>query len=246
MKLLALAASLGLLYLPALSNLAVAGDEASEPQLVLQYDFFDVQGSRVPDGSGHGHAGSITAGTIVSGRRKPAVQLGGAGMVATDSRERIGFAGRAMTVGAMCRPAAADGVIVSMGDSTDGFSLYLRDGAPHFAVRSSGELREVADPEPLDLGQWVHLAGVIDASGGLSLLVNAFPVAKLAGKGLPTHTPAGALVVGAEAGARVGFAAPRWQGLLEDVRLYSGAISREAHRDLLGDWADRPGCGCRK
>jgi hypothetical protein len=39
-------------------------------------------------------------------------------------------------------------------------------------------------------------------------------------------------------------AALHWQGLAEDVRLYRAAINRQAHRDLLGDWADRPGCGC--
>jgi hypothetical protein len=135
-----------------------------------------------------------------------------------------------------------------MGDATDGFSLYLKDGIPHFAVRTKGQLHEVEDAEPLELDRWVHLAGVIDASGEIALLVNAFPVAKAAGPGRLARMPVGPLLVGAEGESAVGAhpAPARWQGLLEDVRVYEGAVSRDLHRDLLGDWANRPGCGCKK
>jgi hypothetical protein len=135
-----------------------------------------------------------------------------------------------------------------MGDASDGFSLYLKDGLPRFAVRSNGVLQEVADTEPLDPGQWVHLAGVIGPSGELSLLVNAFPVATGTQPSFLGHTPAGGFAVGADAGTPVGSnsEALHWRGLLEDVRVYWGAVSRELHRDLLGDWANRPGCGCKK
>jgi hypothetical protein len=226
-----------------------SGTGLPEPELALQYDFFDVQGARVPDGSGHGHDGTVIAGTIVTGRRKPAVQLDGAGMVTTDSLAgSVDLGGRSITVGAMCQPAALDGVIASMGDSTDGFSLYLEDGVPHFAVRSQGVLHEVADTEPVEPGRWVHLAGVIGTTGELSLLVNAFPVAKAAGPSFLARTPAGRFEVGADAGQPVASysEAMHWRGLLEDVRLYRGEVNREAHRDLLGDWANRPGCGCKK
>ena len=58
----------------------------------------------------------------------------------------------------------------------------------------------------------------------------------------------GPLTVGADTGSPVGeYSTPlHWQGLLQDVRLYRGLVSREASRDLLGEWANRPGCGCRK
>lgn len=208
-----------------------------------------MEGGRIGDGSGHGLAGSPSAGTIVAGRRKPAVQLDGTGVITADGLGRtLDLAARPLTVGAMCRPTAADGVVVSMGDATDGFSLYLKDGIPHFAVRAKGQLHEVEDAEPLELDRWVHLAGVIDAGGQLALLVNAFPAAKATGPGLLARPPAGPLLVGAEGGSAVGArpAAARWRGLLEDVRVYDGAVSRELHRDLLGDWANRPGCGCKK
>lgn len=244
------AAGLVLSLSSALGVAAFAADRGtSEPELALQYDFFDVQGGQVADGSGRGHTGTIVGGTIVSGKRKPAIRLAGAGQVATDSLGRdIDLAGRAVTVGAMCRPGAPDGVIASMGDATDGFSLYLRDSVPHFAVRSQGVLHEVAETEPVDLDQWVHLAGVIGDRGEITLLVNAFPAVKGSEPSFLARTPAGPFAAGAGGTNPVGSYAAglRWSGLLEDVRLYVGAISREAHRDLLGDWADRPGCGCHK
>ena len=36
-----------------------------------------------------------------------------------------------------------------------------------------------------------------------------------------------------------------WQGLIEDIRLYAGALDRNSHRTAWQDWLDRPGCGCR-
>jgi hypothetical protein len=224
---------------------AAPADDPSEPALALQYDFYGVQGAVVPDGSGRGNDGTLSSGRIVQGRRKPAVQLDGTGAVAAELGG-TDLAGRALTFGAMCKPAAPDGVLLSMGDAGDGFSLYLRGGVPHFAVRSNGALSDVAGDEPLELDRWAHVAAVIRPDGALSLLVNAFPVAEAAGPGLLARTPSGPLAVGADEGAQVLDATlPRWNGLVEDVRVYWGAVSREAHRDVLGDWANRPGCGCR-
>jgi Concanavalin A-like lectin/glucanases superfamily len=227
-----------------------AGAEAgrAEPQLALLYDFQAVEGAQIPDGSGHGHTGTLEAGEIVLGRNKPAVQFAGKGLVTmTQSSGSLDPASRALTVGAMCKPGAPDGVIVSMGDTTDGFSLYLQGGVPHFAVRENGALHEVVAADPVDLDQWVHVAGVIDGRGKLALLVNAFPVAQAPGSFL-AHTPSEPFSVGADVGSSVGdYKTPLyWQGLLQDVRLYWGAVSRETDRDLLGEWANRPGCGCHK
>ena len=220
----------------------------AEPELALLYDFQGVDGTQVPDGSGHGHTGTLVAGEIVFGRNKQAVQFAGKGSVTmTQVSPDLDFASRALTVGAMCRPSAPDGVIIAMGDTSDGFSLYLQAGVPHFAVRVQGALHRVAAAEAVDLDQWVHLAGVIDDEGKLSLLVNAWPVAESQG-GLLARSPVGSLSVGADVAPLVGeYGSPlHWQGLLQDARVYWGAVSRERDRDLLAEWANRPGCGCRK
>ncbi len=247
MKLAIVGAGLALQFSAAAMVLAADG-KGSGPELALLYDFYGVEGADVPDGSGHRRTGKLEAGTIVQGREKPAVRFAGEGSITTSlNPQGLDFAGRPMTVGAMCKPSGPDGVIVSMGDASEGFSLYLRRGVPHFAVRTGGVLHQVAAPEAVDVDAWVHLAGVIDQNGELSVLVNTWPAARSEGS-LLARRPAEPLSVGADAGAFVGdYAAPlHWQGLLQDVRLYWGAVNREDHRDLLGEWAMRPGCGCRK
>lgn len=247
-KLTALMSGILLLLLVPGVPAAAADIGGAEPELALLYDFQAVEGTQVPDGSGHGHTGALEAGEIVSGRNKPAVQFAGKGLVTmAQVSGGLDLASRALTVGAMCKPTAPDGVIVSMGDTRDGFSLYLQGGAPHFAVRENGALHEVVASDPVDLDQWVHVAGVIDGKGELALLVDAWRVARAQGS-LLAHTPGEPLSVGADAGSFVGeYSTPLyWQGLLQDVRLYWGAVSREANRDLLAEWANRPGCGVHK
>jgi hypothetical protein len=238
-------ASLLLLPTPALA----AGPEtgAAVPELVVLYDFYDVGAEKVFDGSGKGHAGTLVSGEVVFGRNKPAVRFAGQGAVTMSGKSALDLRSQALTVGAMCRPTARDGVVVAMGDERDGFSLYLHEGVPRFAVRAGGVLREVAAPEPVALDQWAHVAGVLDAKGGLSLLVDTWPVARAEGHLLSGSSPE-PLAVGADPGSSVGgYASPlHWQGLLQDVRVYRGVVSRDDHRDLLGEWAQRPGCGCRK
>ena len=34
--------------------------------------------------------------------------------------------------------------------------------------------------------------------------------------------------------------------LLQDVRLYWGFMNRDDHREEWGEWADLPGCGCKR
>jgi hypothetical protein len=239
-------AILSLLLVPAVQ--AVEADTGvAEPELALQYDFQGVEGTLVPDGSGHGHIGTLQAGEIVFGQRKLAVQFAGEGLLTTpDVSADLDFTSRSLTVGAMCKPSAPDGVIVAMGDAEDGFSLYLQGGLPHFAVRTKRALHQVVAAKAVVLDQWVHVAGVIGAKGELTLLVDTWPVVESRGS-LLGRASAEPLTVGADTGAFVGeYTTPMyWQGLLQDVRLYRGALSREAHRDLLAEWAVRPGCGTR-
>ena len=68
----------------------------------------------------------------------------------------------------------------------NGFSLDPKEGVPHFAVRSDGELAKVAGDDPVVLDQWVHLFGAVGNDGQLQLVVNGWPVAKTHGKLIAT------------------------------------------------------------
>jgi hypothetical protein len=241
----------GSMLLPAdmvLADKKTARSADSKLQIVLHYDFFGVEGPRISDAAGKKHDGTLQNGEIVFGKRKPAVKLDGKGSISVaGSPDELSPAQKAFSVGALCRPAAPNGVVIAMGNERDGFSLYLKDGVPHFAVRSNGELARVAGEDSVVLDQWVHLLGAVGADGHLQLAVNGWPVAKVAGK-LIAKTPEKQMCIGMDSGGPVGDykGTLSWNGLLEDVRLYWGVVDRNEHRDELGDWADLPGCGCKK
>jgi hypothetical protein len=223
-----------------------AGKAKLEP--ALQYDFVIGQGPKISDASGKKHNGLLKNGEIVFGHIKNAVKLDGNGMISiAPLPATLDPALRSLTVGAFCQPASPDGVIVAMGDKTNGFSLYLKEGVPHFVVRANGELFKVAAPEPVIMEQWVHLAGTIDAQGKMSLIVDGWPVAASQGKLIP-QKPSGGFSIGADSSSAVGeYTSPLcWHGLLQDARLYWGVADRTEDRDLWGDWANLPGCGCKK
>jgi hypothetical protein len=218
-----------------------------KPELALQYDFLSGEGPQISDGSGRKHVGNLQDGEIVYGRNKYAVKLHGNGMILmAELPKTLNPASRALTVGAFCQPLRPDGVVVAMGDKTNGFSLYLKGGVPQFAVRSNGALSKVVAREPVVINQWVHLAGAIDPRGKLLLLVNGWPAASEQGK-LIAGSPTEAFSVGADPGSPVGdYTAPHhWDGLIQDVRLYWDILER-TDRDQWQDWADLPGCGCKK
>ena len=221
---------------------------SSALELALHYDFLFAQDTHVGDISGKKHHGQLRGGKIVEGRRKNAVKFEGQGTIAVaDTPENVNPQSRPLTVGAFCKPASADGVLLAMGDKENGFSLYLKDGVPNFAVRAQGELFKVTGDEPVVLEQWIHLAGAIDAKGKVWLIVNAWPKASVEGKLVP-RTPSEPFSVGADTGSPVGdyTTAMHWHGLVQDIRLYWGFMDRNENKDQWGDWADLPGCGCRK
>jgi hypothetical protein len=238
----AVIAALTIVPLPAFAQRAAS---APAPELALQLDFLDVDGLTVRDAAGHGHDARLERAVVVHERTRTAVKLGGRGEVTViASAPALEVGQRVLTVGGRCKPAAADGVIVSMGDATDGFSLYLRGGVPHFAVRSNGVLHTAVASGPIELNAWSHVAGVIGPSGELTIVVNTMPDGTAPGATL-SHTPAERLSIGADPGSPVGdYTGPmRFRGLLGDVRVYWGEVGRGRSAALLGDWADRPMCG---
>ena len=207
-----------------LSNDAIFQEAPLE--LVLRYDFDSVANGAVKDVSGKGSDGKLTGGEIVGGRAGKALKLDGRGSVAVAGR--LDSSIKPITVGAWCKPEAADGVILSQGGGSHGFSLYLKDGVPRFAVRSKGTLAVVSGKEKLPPGEWVHLAGVLNAKGELHLRVDAKDVG-MAKSGAIAAKPFDKMEVGDDSSNRVADygAATAWHGLIEDVRVYWGELEAE-------------------
>ncbi len=202
-------------------------------QLVLQYDFANATAASVKDESGRGNDGLRRGGEVVEGRKGRAFKLAGQGSVEVPGR--LDSSAKPLTVGAWCQPTGTDGVVISQGGGSHGFSLYLRDGLPQFAVRSSGTLVVAVAQEKLLPGQWAHLSGMLTARGEVQLRVNGKVVAT-ARSGAIAAKPFDKMEIGNDSSNPVGDygAATAWNGLIEDVRLYWGELDAEAHARWAG------------
>jgi hypothetical protein len=196
-------------------------------ELVLRYDFSGGSDAMGQDTSGKGNNGELKDGESVAGRKGKALKLEGQGSVAV--KPGLDPSGKPFTVGAWCKPVAGEGVIIAQGGGSHGFSLFLRDGVPCFALRVRGRLAVARGNAKVTPGEWVHLTGLLNARGEIHLRVNGQAVGMTKGGAIAAR-PADKLEVGDDSGSQVAEygEAIRWRGLLEDVRVYWGELDPES------------------
>ena len=136
-------------------------------------------------------------------------------------------AGKALTVEAWIKAEKPGGVVVSRGGSVQGYTLYLKNGRPHFAVRTNEKLASVGAAKRA-VGRWVHLAGVLTAEKKLRLYVDGRLAGSASAPALIGAAPSQPMEIAAdEGGGAVGdYAAPfPFKGLIDEVRIYHHALS---------------------
>ena len=139
----------------------------------------------------------------------------------------------AFTLAAWIYPTAANGVIVSRAGAGDqgevGWGLYLEEGKLRFNM-STRILDDGVSAETLEdvrLGEWQHVLAAYDGSktpGGIRIHVDGEPrelkpLLDLVGNRMPQRYP---LRIGAS-----GSTKPRFEGLVDDVRIYGAALTPE-------------------
>ncbi len=95
-----------------------------------------------------------------------------------------------------------NGVLLARGGPTHGFSLYVDQGKPYFAVRKDGTVRTVSGDQQIT-GRWTHVAGAL-TDEKLNLYIDGQLVATADSGGLLTDDPAQAMEIGADDGAQSG------------------------------------------
>jgi RHS repeat-associated protein len=129
-------------------------------------------------------------------------------------------------------------IVSKDGSRTSGFFLNYVAELDRFAFSrttadsdDSSALRATSNVAPT-LGQWTHLTGVYDtAAGKMKLYVNGVLQTTTAATGGWNAT--GTYVVGRAKWA--GAATNLWMGSIDDVRVYSGALTDAQVADLAGD-----------
>ena len=143
---------------------------------------------------------------------------------------------RPTTIEAWVKADTGNGVIMARGGKAGGFALLIWGGKPTLVVRVGTELISVA-AQGNAIKRWVHVAGAITAERGAELFVDgkAAGTAKL--PGLPTLDSKEALDVGLDSGDAVGAyrGAYGFRGLMDEVRLYTGALTQAEIGEHVAD-----------
>jgi len=144
---------------------------------------------------------------------------------------------KAFTVGAWAKPTSENGVVIGQGGQSQGYSLYLENGVPHFAIRSGGMLLTVKADQPVSMNQPVHLVGLLDQKATMRLYVDGKQVAHEQAVPIASN-PADALEFGNDGGSNVAAYKTddrAFKGELSDLRIYEGQLDDKA----LKAWATR-------
>ncbi len=143
-----------------------------------------------------------------------------------------------LTLGVAVTPAsaAANGVLLSHGGGSYGYSFYLAGGVPCLAVRTAGDLYLVEASEPLVAGVEQHLAARLAADGAVTLFVDGDPVARGSARVIGMNPQEG-FTIGSDPGSPVGdYGGPfPAEGALREVRVWQGSLPDDAVRG----WARR-------
>ena len=125
------------------------------------------------------------------------------------SRESVPRIGRrAFTVTVEVSAISHNGVLVAQGAAAEGFSVYLKDGKPAFALRRSGKLTIASSSEALAEGS-SRLTAELEPNGTMKLSLNGRLIANAKAEGTLNRLPLDGLQVGRDANGAVGdYTAP--------------------------------------
>jgi len=158
---------------------------------------------------------------LVEGSPTPVKPKRQGSMIEVGNPEGINPAGKAIAVEAWVNAEKPGGVVLASGGANHGYSLYLRNGRPHFAVRANSKLAVAAGKQRV-VGRWVHLAGTLTHERSLRLYVNGKPVASAPAPSLITVNPAEGMQIGTDIESLVGDYAQNFNltGILDEVKVF--------------------------
>lgn len=217
----------------AVYRLRYTGAPPPPPPQVLALPFNEGSGLTAADSTGNGNNATLRNGAgWAAGKQGAALNLDGVDDLASiaDAPTLAGFTNKITLAGWVRRPTAQNGwrhVITRQEGTTsaDQFYLSFKDGSPWFglATTTSGN-EKTGGGSGGALGEWVHLAGVYDGSK-LILYVNGVKRSELPKTGplVPSSRP---VLIGANANTTNPLTgAERLKGQLDDIRVYSRALS---------------------
>lgn len=141
-----------------------------------------------------------------------------------DPEEAPQIAQKTLRITCKVKPKSRNAVIVAQGGRRDGYSLYLTEGKPAFAVREDSRLFTIeATNVP---GQSYALEARLGPGGKMTLAIDHQSASEGQAAGLIQRQPQESMDVGYDSGAPVakykGKAASPYQGALSDLKVETG------------------------
>jgi N-acetylglucosamine-6-sulfatase len=203
----------------------VAG--ARKPRALLILTFDDDDEGRVVDSSSNNNHGQAHAASLVNGRNGKARKFDGTGYISIPKAPSLDPSMTPLTVSAVVKSEKPDGggVILAHGGQTHGFAMYLDQGHPVFAIRSSGGIHLVRADTPIG-ADWVELTGVLTNDLSLLLYVDDRKVAEEKADGFIVAQPNEGIEIGQDRGTKVGLydTDNGFIGLIDEIRIYRGEM----------------------
>jgi arylsulfatase A-like enzyme len=190
---------------------------------VLEYRWDQDAGEAVTDRSGKGNTGTANGVVAVDGRNGgKARRFDGKGHVAVGRSSSLDPANKAWTLSVIFKADQRDGILLACGGRSQGYSLYLDQGKPVFAVSADNRISRVTADRVVGEG-WVTVEARVTAKQQLRLAIDGKPAGQAPLHAFITRQPNEALQIGADTGTQVEMREfSGFKGLIESVRIYSG------------------------
>jgi len=159
---------------------------------------------------------------------EPLPRRGRTSSIQVPASESFNPGSKPTTIEVWIKAATANGAILARGGKAEGFALLIQAGKPRLVIRSNNQLTTAAAQENV-INQWIHLAGVLTTDAKLKLYINGKLAAASDAPKLPSLGPKLGVDIGLDTGAPVGdYRAPfGFQGMMDELRIYSGALTPE-------------------
>lgn len=200
---------------------------SGEENLAAHWSFDDKDAKVARDVTGRGTDGTIREATPVEGKVGYALKFGKGACVELGRPNRLPIAGQPFTIMAWIKSEADRGVVVARGGAACGFSLYVKDGVPKFAIRrSQDEPAEIAAGKESVVGLWTHLAGVV-REDCVELFVNGRLAATAKTGGCVPGNCGQGMEIGWDKANSPAEITDHFQGIIDEVQQFSAALGGE-------------------
>jgi hypothetical protein len=197
----------------------------SSPGLVGWWKFDEENGATAHDSSGNGHDGILRGNCAwrnAAGKIGGAIELDGeSGYVEIGSSDTFNFTD-GITISCWVNAGEVKNewaAIVTKGDNAWRLSAMRKQIIPHFSVNDPRLTIYLNGSKEASAGRWHHFAGVYDGQQ-LQIYIDGRPDAKMEWDGRIAANDCNVLI-----GENDQMRGRYWKGLIDDVRIYSYALS---------------------